>query len=246
MNKEKHSEPADKDPGLTVEPFAEPSAEPSAAFSDAITGDVSLDEATLGEGDSAAGHWAIKEAELIAEHDSWRDKAYRAAADSENTRRRAERDVSQARRYGAERLAQALLPAIDNLTRALSAVGEEAGAGASNDFQNLHTALVMTAKELNKALEQNGIQRLNPLGEPFDPQQHQAMLQVASDELPEGRVAQVLSEGFILHDRLLKAAYVAVSTGPGPDQSTEVSEAAETAEMAGSSSAVEPPSAEPH
>jgi molecular chaperone GrpE len=141
------------------------------------------------------------------------------------------------------------LPAIDNLTRALSAVGEEAGAGASSDFQNLHTALVMTAKELNKALEQNGIQRLNPLGEPFDPQHHQAMLQVASDALPEGRVAQVLSEGFMLHDRLLKAAYVAVSTGPGPDQSTEVTETAETAEtaeMAGSSGAVEPPSAEPH
>lgn len=246
MNNEKNSETADKDPGLTVEPFAEPSAEPSAAFSDAITGDVSLDETAFGEGDSAAGHWAIKEAELIAERDSWRDKAYRAAADAENTRRRAERDVSQARRYGAERLAQALLPAIDNLTRALSAVGEEAGAGASSDFQNLHTALVMTAKELNKALEQNGIQRLNPLGEPFDPQQHQAMLQVASDELPEGRVAQVLSEGFILHDRLLKAAYVAVSTGPGPERAAESAEVGEATGTTEASSAVEPPSAEPH
>ena len=146
----------------------------------------------------------------------WRERAYREAAERENTQRRAERELNMARKYGAERLAQAVIPAFDNLTRALQAVEEGGKDERDTDFKNLHAALVMTAKEMDKALEQNAIQRLNPLGERFNPEHHQAMMQVESTVFPQGHVAQVLAEGFLLHDRPLKAAYVAVSTGPGP------------------------------
>ena len=136
-----------------------------------------------------------------------RDRYLRAVAELENVRKRAVRDVENARRYGLERLAKALLPVIDSLGAGLAS-SEQASAESLLDGKKA------TMRLLNSALEQVGIKELDPHGEPFDPALHEAMAVAPSDEAEPGTVLEVFQKGYSIHDRLLRAARVVVAREP--------------------------------
>ena len=135
------------------------------------------------------------------------DRYLRAVAELENVRRRAARDVENARRYGLERLAQALLPVMDSLEAGLAS-SEQASAESLLDGKKA------TMRLLNSALEQVGIKELDPHGEPFDPAQHEAMAMAPSEDAEPGTVLEVFQKGYSIHDRLLRAARVVVAREP--------------------------------
>lgn len=152
-------------------------------------------------------------ATLQAENEELRDRALRALAELENTRKRAERDVQAARTYAIERFATDLISVADNLTRALESVPEGSDEGRSDLARNLLSGVEMTQRELLRAFDRHGVKQESPKGEPFDPNRHQAVTQMPSD-VPSGRVAEVMQVGYVLGERPLRAAMVAVSTGP--------------------------------
>jgi molecular chaperone GrpE len=132
-------------------------------------------------------------------------KFLRAAAELDNLRKRSARDVEHARRYGAERLAHAILPVRDSLE-----AGVAAGAGADPAVVE---GLRATLRLLDQALADAGIREIWPHGEPFDPNKHEA-LSVLPSPHPENSVVEVIQKGYELNDRLLRAAKVIVSQGP--------------------------------
>ena len=135
------------------------------------------------------------------------DRYLRAVAELENVRKRAARDVEKARRYGLERLAQALLPVIDSLEAGLASA-EQATAESLLDGKRA------TMRLMYSALEQVGIKELDPHGEPFDPALHEAMAVAPSDNAEPGTVIEVFQKGYSIHDRLLRAARVVVAGEP--------------------------------
>ena len=137
-------------------------------------------------------------------------KYLRAAAELENFRKRAARDVENARRYGLERLAEALLPVKDSLEAGLASA-EQADPEALLDGKKA------TLRLLDAAFEQVGIEELDPEGEPFDPAKHEAMTMAPSDTAEPDTVLTVIQKGYAIHDRLLRPARVIVSQEP-PDK----------------------------
>lgn len=165
------------------------------------------------DADSAPQGAEARIAELEAANAALRDQALRALAEADNTRKRAEREAANVREYALERFAAELLGVADNLSRALESVPETERASAPEAMRNLLAGVELTERELLRAFERHKITRIDPKGQPFDPNQHQAVAQFPSD-VPAGRVAEVMQTGFKLGDRVLRAAMVAVSTGP--------------------------------
>ena len=165
-------------------------------------------------------------AALQAEIAELRDKYLRAVAETENTRKRAEREVAEARSYGVAALAREVLTVADNLARTLEAVEPEARASADGTLKALFEGVELTERELQKVLERHGVRRLDPLGEKFDPHFHQAMLEVPDKSVAVGTVVQVMQSGYALGERVLRPALVAVAKGgpkPAPSE-TETSD----------------------
>ena len=129
-------------------------------------------------------------------------------------RRRGEREKSDAARYAISNFARDLLSVADNFERALASAPEENAEPSKEAFTNLLTGLRMTDNELRSALQRHGVKQLDPKGEKFDPNLHQAVAQAPSDT-PAGHVADVAQTGFVIGDRVLRAAMVVVSTGGG-------------------------------
>ena len=144
-----------------------------------------------------------------------RDKFLRAVAEAENVRKRAERDVADERVYGVTGFARDILVVADNLARTLDAVGAEARASAEGPLKALLEGVELTDRELQKALAKNGIRRIDPQGEKFDPHFHQAVFEVPDANVPAGMVAQVIQPGYAIGNRVLRPAMVGVSKG-GP------------------------------
>jgi molecular chaperone GrpE len=145
---------------------------------------------------------------LIAERDQWKDRAMRAAADADNTRRRAETQMNDARAYAIQRFARDLLGVADNLERALQAAPKDADAGEAG----LVTGLELTQKSLLQAFESNNLKRVAPEpGEAFDPHLHQAMMEQPSDTVQGGQVIQTLQAGYALFGRTVRPAMVVVA-----------------------------------
>lgn len=146
---------------------------------------------------------------LRAERDDMRDRFMRALADAENTRKRAERDRREAEAYGASRLARDLLPVYDNLQRALATVFDS----ATPEMTAVLEGVDLTLRELTSVMAKHGLTPISPqVGDVFDPQLHQAMFEAALPGTKAGEIIQVASEGFMLHDRLLRPAQVGVSS----------------------------------
>jgi molecular chaperone GrpE len=149
---------------------------------------------------------------LRAERDEMRDKFMRVLAEAENSRKRAERDRKEAEMYGGTRLARDLLPVHDNLSRALQAIPEESRATSTALIEGVE----LTLRELTNVMTRHGITVISPaVGEMFDPQLHQAMFEAPMPGTKAGQIIQVMTEGFMLHDRLLRPAQVGVSSTPG-------------------------------
>ncbi|OSQ50128.1 nucleotide exchange factor GrpE [Thalassospira alkalitolerans] len=160
--------------------------------------------------DAAANNDPV--AALEAEVAELKDRLLRAAAEVENTRRRAKKDVEDAANYAITKFARDLLDVGDNLRRALEAAGNDADADPA--MKTLIDGVEMTEKTLLKAMEQNGIKKLEPLGEKLDPNQHQAVFEMPNPAYPDGHVAQVMQAGYVLKDRLLRPAMVGVTKNP--------------------------------
>lgn len=146
---------------------------------------------------------------------SLKDKLLRALADMENLRRRTEREVADARLYGISSFARDILGVADNMRRALDAVGPELRATADAGVKALVEGVELTERELLKSLEKSGIKKIEPLGEKFDPNIHQAMYEVPDASVPAGSVVQVVQPGYLINERVLRPALVGVSKG-GP------------------------------
>ena len=158
--------------------------------------------------DNGSEDAALVEVEALREQAAANhDRYLRTVAELENVRKRAARDVANARRYGVEKLAKALLPVLDSLEAGL-ATAEQASAESLLDGKKA------TMRLLNAALEQVGIKELDPHGEPFDPALHEAMAMAPSKDAEPGTVIEVFQKGYSIHDRLLRAARVVVAREP--------------------------------
>ena len=150
-----------------------------------------------------------------------RDQMMRALAEAENTRRRAAREREDVRKYALSAFSRDLLSVADNLRRALESVPAEMSSSEPR-ISALLTGIEATERELIKTLEKNGVRKLNPLGETFDPNFHEVMFETPIPGKPGGTVIQVVETGYILHDRLLRPARVGISravdqpAGDGP------------------------------
>ncbi|MDB6452754.1 nucleotide exchange factor GrpE [Falsirhodobacter sp. 20TX0035] len=148
---------------------------------------------------------------LRAERDEYRDRFMRALADAENARKRADRDRREAENYGGTRLARDLLPVHDNLRRALEAASDEQRAQAAALFDGVE----LTMRELLNVMDKHGVKAISPkVGDVFDPQSHEAMFEAPVPGTVAGQIIQVMTEGFMIHDRLLRPAQVGVSSTP--------------------------------
>ena len=146
---------------------------------------------------------------LIAERDEWKDRALRAAAEADNTRRRAEREMNDARAYAIQRFSRDLLGVADNLARALQAAPKDV---ADPAVGGLVTGLEMIEKSLLTAFENNGLVRVAPeSGEKFDPNLHDAMMEQPSDTVAAGLVIQTMQPGYALFGRVVRPAMVVVA-----------------------------------
>src|SRR5215467_14492937 len=141
----------------------------------------------------------------------FKDKLLRTLAEMENLRKRTEREVLDARMYGIAGFARDVLAVADNMHRALAAIGPELRAAADAKVTALIEGVELTERELLKSLEKNGVKKFSPEGEKFDPNVHQAMYEVPASDQPPGHVAQVIQAGYMIGDRVLRPALVAVS-----------------------------------
>src|ERR1700722_19149621 len=143
-----------------------------------------------------------------------KDRLLRTLAEMENLRKRTEREVTDARLYGVASFARDVLSVADNIRRALDAVPAEALANAQA-MKVLVDRVELTERELLKALEKNGVRQFTPQGEKFDPNVHQAMYEVADPSVTAGSIVQVMQPGYMIGERVLRPALVAVAKG-GP------------------------------
>jgi molecular chaperone GrpE len=154
---------------------------------------------------------------LLKENEELKDRALRAAADMENLRRRTARELLDARAYSAANFARDMLSVSDNLRRALDAIPAEAKAAGDAGFTALIEGVEMTERAMLAALERHGVRKLQPEGEKFDPNFHQAMFEVNNPDVPANTVVQVVQPGYSIGERVLRPAMVGVAKG-GPKQ----------------------------
>lgn len=138
-----------------------------------------------------------------------REQSLRAAADAQNIRRRAEKDAENARKFALEKFAGDMLPVVDNLDRALASadVADEA-------LKAILEGVELTRKTLVDALARHNVEQLNPVGEPFNPEYHEAMAMVPNPDVEPNSVMDVMQKGYTLNGRLLRAAMVVIAKAP--------------------------------
>ena len=144
------------------------------------------------------------------ERDSYKDQLYRAVAEMDNAKKRAQRDVESANKYGAIGFIRDLTTPFDNLQRAMDSAPENRD-DLDETYKNILIGLEMTISEIAKIMEKHGVEIINPEGEKFDYNRHQAMFEVPTDEVEAGTVVSVAQTGYMLHDRLIRPAMVGVS-----------------------------------
>ena len=144
-----------------------------------------------------------------------KDRLLRTLADMDNMRKRTEREVADARIYGISNFARDILGVADNMHRAMAALDDELRAKADEPTKVLLEGVELTERELMNVLEKHGVKRIEPLGQKFDPNRHQAMYEIEDASVPAGTVVQVMQAGYLIGDRMLRPALVAVAKGGG-------------------------------
>ena len=213
MNEPENIENSDQDKPEAAQMDAEIAATAEAVEIDPADAAADADEAA----EAAAAEDVAEPNELetaLSEVADLKDKLLRAMAETENIKRRGERDKADLRKYAVADFARDMLAVSDNLQRALSAVDDAAREGNA-DLAQLLEGVDLTRRELQGHFEKHGIKEVNPLGEKLDPTLHQAVVQMDDPEAPQGTVVQVMQPGYVIHDRLLRAAMVGVAKGPG-------------------------------
>ena len=162
-------------------------------------------EASANGADDAQTRIAALEAAI----ETAKQESLYAMADTQNVRRRLEKELQDARAYAATAMARDVLSVADNLARALGTIPAELR--DDEKFKGLVTGLEATAKELESALRKHGIEKFDSLGEALDPNKHQAMIEVPSADAAPGSIVQELQAGYTIKDRLLRPALVAVA-----------------------------------
>jgi molecular chaperone GrpE len=152
---------------------------------------------------------------LIKENEDLKDRALRGVAEMENLRRRTARDVHDARAYAIANFARDMLSVSDNLRRALDAIPPETKAAGDAGFKALVEGVEITERAMLSALERHGVKKLEPKGEKFDPNFHQAMYEVPNPDVPANTVVEVVQSGYSIGERVLRPAMVGVAKG-GP------------------------------
>jgi molecular chaperone GrpE len=186
---------------------ASAAAEPETAAPDIAAPDPAV-RAGSGEALDPAAVLAREAAEL-------RDKLLRTLAEMENLRRRTEREVAESRIYAITSFARDILAVADNMARAQQTLRAELKEKADPSVKALLEGVELTERELLKVLEKHGVRKFEPQREKFDPNLHQAMYEVLDPSLPPGTVAQVVQAGYMIGDRMLRPALVAVAkSGP--------------------------------
>ena len=160
-----------------------------------------------------------EEERLQEEVRTLKEDKIRVLAEMENLRKRFDREKIDSIKYGSVNFARDILSPGDNLERALSAINQEEDHPQS--IKNLIEGLKMVQKEFSSALEKNGISKINSMNEKFDPNLHQAMMEVEKDDLDEGIVVQEIQTGYMMHDRLLRPAMVGVSKKPKENNTSD-------------------------
>ncbi len=170
-------------------------------------------------GADAGKDGAAERQRLEDEVASLKDKFLRAFAEAENVRRRAEKEIADAKVYGVSSFARDMLNVADDLARALAAVDDKTKDTAEGSLKALIEGIELTERGLMRALEKHGIKKIEPRGERFDPNLHQAMFEVPDPSVPSGTVVQVVQAGYLIGERMLRPAMVGVARGgPKPEQ----------------------------
>lgn len=156
-------------------------------------------------------------AELAKEAAELKDRLLRTLAEMENLRRRTEREVADARVYGVTNFARDIVGVADSMERAMKALDDEIRDKVDAGVKALLDGVELTERELLKVLEKHGVTKLEPKGQKFDPNMHQAMFEMPDPSVPAGMVTQVVQPGYKIGERVLRPAMVGVSKG-GPKQ----------------------------
>ena len=154
-----------------------------------------------------------------------KEEKIRVLAEMENLRKRFDREKIDSIKYGSVNFARDILSPGDNLERALSSINKEEDHPKS--IKNLIEGLLMVKKELSLVLEKNGVKKIDTINKKFDPNLHQAMMEVEKDDIEEGVVVQEIQPGYMMHDRLLRPAMVGVSKKSKKEKGTEPTENAD-------------------
>lgn len=170
--------------------------------------------------DVAAEAGAPTESAAAKEAAELKDRLLRTLADMENLRRRTDREIADSRQYAIANFARDLLGVADNMERALGTLSADFRDQADPVIKSHIEGVEITERELIKVMEKHGIRKFDPQGQKFDPNLHQAMMQVPDPSVPDGTVVQVMQPGYMIADRMLRPALVGVSKG-GPKAGAE-------------------------
>lgn len=207
MSKEQETSQDDaSSPGATAE------AETEQAPAGAVESESGPAEATDAESTDPLDDLNTKLEEAMAQLEGYRDQALRAEAEMQNVRRRAERDVANAHKFGLEKFLGNLVPVVDSLEKAIEAA-EQADRGDDPIVEGVQLCL----KLLLDQLEKENVRVLDPVGEPFDPQYHEAMSMIENPDVEPNSVVLVVQKGYVLNDRLVRPAMVMVAKGESPN-----------------------------
>jgi len=188
-----------------------------AAAEDAANNNIEAMAEAPGEAEPTGGSADDRLVALEAELADQKDRLLRALAETENVRRRTQREREDASKYAVSGFAKDLLSAADNLRRALESLPESEV--RDERTRNLLAGVAATERELLSVFERHGIKRIDPQGERFDHNFHQAIFEAERPDEPSGTIVEVLQPGYVIHDRLLRPAMVGVAKGgPKPDE----------------------------
>jgi len=169
----------------------------------------------------AAGAAADPMAALAKEVADLKDRLLRTLAEMENLRRRTEREVADARAYGVTNFARDILAVADNMERALKALDDEIREKADAGVKALLDGVEITERELIKVMEKHGVRKVEPKGQKFDPNLHQAMFELPDSSVPTGTIVQVMQPGYLIGERVLRPALVGIAKGGPKASATE-------------------------
>ena len=181
------------------------------------------EQADMQDNDAPEGEELSPLEQAEQERDAFKDQLYRAVAEMENAKKRAQRDVESANKYGAIGFIRDLTTPFDNLQRAMSSAPENRD-DLDETYKNILIGLEMTVSEITKIMEKHGVEIIDSVGEKFDYNRHQAMFEVPTDEAEAGTVVSVAQTGYMLHDRLIRPAMVGVAKPANETPASETKE----------------------